>query len=517
MPPDLRDWIPAGHPVHWVIESVEQLDTAGVHQKRRTGGVGRQGYDPDMLLTLLIWAWSQGQRSSRQIERLCVEDVVYRFICAGNFPDHSSIARFRKDMGDAVQGLFAQVLVLCAELGMVRLGVIALDGTKISGNASIERNRTEEALLAALEREAAKQAAKAAAEHARTDQADDDLFGSGGRGDQVPDDPGTPSGRTKRLQQALDKVRQAKKDQDQQRQQLQPTTLRSNLRTASTPELVVLAQAKVDKIIAVQQAKIDKWDADKQVGLVRPGRHRPKPVDQSARVKHAIGVRDRVVARLTAPPRKDADRNGNLFRPPMCNTTDPESGLQPKRGGGWAQGYNGQALTSGDGIIIATSVSASPIDTTTFEAMIRAGMQAAQMLAAHRPDVCNDPDVSIGLVLADAGYLSEHNLTCDGPDRLIAVGKRRQLEHDAQHAPTEGPPPDDAGPIKKMAHRLRTPEGIAAYRHRGHIAETPFGQAKHNQNFRRTTGRGLAHAKADWGFNALVHNLTKAYRHAIAT
>ena len=103
MPPDLRDWIPSGHPVHWVIESVEQLDTGELHRMRHTGGVGRRGYDPDMLLTVLIWAWSQGQRSSRQIERLCVEDVVYRFICAGNFPDHTAIARFRKDMGGLIE------------------------------------------------------------------------------------------------------------------------------------------------------------------------------------------------------------------------------------------------------------------------------------------------------------------------------------------------------------------------------------------------------------------------------
>lgn len=514
MPPDLREWVPAGHPVLWVVDVVKELDTSELHRARKTGGVGRQGYDPVMMLTLLIWAWSQGQRSSRQIERLCAQDVVYRYICAGNLPDHTSIARFRAGMGDAVQDLFAQVLVLCAELGMVRLGVVALDGTKIAADASIGANRTEKGLLSALEAQMAKQAATAAAEHEQTDQNEDALFGVDRQPDTVPDDPGTPSGRHKRLREALDKVRAEQKARDEQRERKSKRSLRGQQTDRASAEQVAKAQARYDKAVADQQAKIDRWDQASQDG--RPRGFRPWPAERCGRVQQAAATRDRVVARASLPERT-TNRQGQPVKPPVCNTTDPESGMQPLRGGGYLQGYNGQYLTSQDGVIIGVGLSANPTDSPTFVEMITIGTSAAQMLSAHRPDMCNAQEPGIGLVLADAGYLSKQNLTCPGPDRLIAVGKRRQLEHDARRDPATGPPPDDAGPVAKMAHRLRTPEGIAAYRQRSHIAETPFGDSKHNKQFRRMTGRGLRRARADWAFNALVHNLGKALRHALAT
>ncbi|WP_201453011.1 transposase, partial [Rhodococcus sp. T7] len=110
LPPDMREWVPANHPVWTVIEIVDtHLDTSAFHASRRTGGAGRAGYDPDMLVTLLIWAWSRGMRSSRQIERACTEDVAFRVICAGNAPDHVTISRFRKDNHTACQDLFTQV------------------------------------------------------------------------------------------------------------------------------------------------------------------------------------------------------------------------------------------------------------------------------------------------------------------------------------------------------------------------------------------------------------------------
>src|SRR6185503_4968802 len=101
------------------------------------------GYDPDMLVTVLVWAYAQGVRSSRRMEELCRTDVAFRLICAGNLPDHSTIARFRKDFGGAVAGFFTEVLILCARLGMGRLGTVALDGTKVAASASKAANRGE--------------------------------------------------------------------------------------------------------------------------------------------------------------------------------------------------------------------------------------------------------------------------------------------------------------------------------------------------------------------------------------
>ena len=140
----MADWLPEEHLVWFVLDVVAQLDTAAFHATRKTGGVGRQGYDPDMLLALMIYAYSVGERSSRRIERLCVDHVAFRILCGQDVPDHTTIARFRSTYHDAFADLFAQVLRLCADAGMVKVGVISIDGTKIAANGSMSANRSHE-------------------------------------------------------------------------------------------------------------------------------------------------------------------------------------------------------------------------------------------------------------------------------------------------------------------------------------------------------------------------------------
>ena len=180
----------------------------------------------------------------------------------------------------------------------------------------------------------------------------------------------------------------------------------------------------------------------------------------------------------------------------------------PLRGGGWLQGYNCQAATSTDGLIVAVSVGNNPSDVTAFETVLGKTVAAAGLIDAHRLDPRKSGGV--GVVLADAGYLSTDNLTLPGPDRLIAVGKSRDLALTARQDPANGSPPPDATPIEAMAHRLRTPQGHDLYKQRSHIAETPFAHAKHNLGFRRFTSRGIDRAAAEFNFHALVHNLMKA-------
>jgi len=187
----------------------------------------------------------------------------------------------------------------------------------------------------------------------------------------------------------------------------------------------------------------------------------------------------------------------------------------PVRGGGFIQGYNTQNMTSEDGLIIATGLTGDPADCQAFEPMLAKGEQAAALIGAHRPAASPGPDSpgqaggGIGLALADAGYCSEANLTCPGPDRLIAVGKHRDLEKAARGQ-------DDAGggwggpAVRAMRERLKTPDGITAYRQRGHIAETPHGHIKHNIGIRQLSMRGKAAAAAEWKFICAVHNLFKA-------
>src|SRR5690349_5470605 len=192
----MREWLPADHPVHLVIAVVgDHLDTSAFHAGRRTGGAGTAGYDPDMLVMVLVWAYAHGVTSSRRMEELCRTDVAFRLICAGNLPDHCTIARFRAGSPDAAAEFFAQVLILCARLGMGRLGTVALDGMKIAASASKAANRGEEKLRELAER--------AVAAHAAADAAEDELFGAGRRGDEVPEEAWDPRSRAGRIAAAL--------------------------------------------------------------------------------------------------------------------------------------------------------------------------------------------------------------------------------------------------------------------------------------------------------------------------
>ena len=521
MPPDMREWLPADHPVWLVIAAVGQLDTSAVHAHRRTGGVGRAGYHPDMLLTLLMWAWAQGVRSSRRIERACAHDIAFRVICAGDVPDHVTISRFRAETAASMESVFEQVLILCAKLGMARLGVVALDGVKIGSNASMSANRTEEGLVKAGQDERDRQAAaaaaaraaarEAAAEHAAADAADDDLFGPDDRGDQVPPDAVDPSSREIRIAAALADL-QAEKDAERAAAKAKGDAYlarreRGHTVPGSRPPPgvdVQIARDRLARVIAEREEFIaDYWRRRRaaEAAGTRNWARLPRPVEQ-----HQAVIRCR--AQLAKAEARQAKRDAAQTRSRRVrNTTDPQSRMMPLRGGGWLQGYNCQAVTSADGLIIAVSVNNNPSDMITYIPMTDAAVKAAELIDQHRPA---GTGTGIGIMVADAGYLSADNLTAPGPDRLIAVGKAYAVELDARTNPAQGSPPDTTDPVEAMGHRLRTPEGIATYRQRSHIAETPFGHGKHNLGFRRFTSRGLIRTTAEWNFHGAVHNIFKA-------
>jgi transposase len=518
LPPDMREWLPLEHQVWLVIKVVEDhLDTSAFHARRRTGGPGAAGYDPDMLATVLVWAYAHGVTSSRDIERLCRTDVAFRVICAGNLPDHVTFARFRGDFPEAAGEFFAGVLGLCARLGMGKLGVVALDGMKIAASASKAANRTEDA-LARLGRERV-------AAHAAAEAAEDELFGSGRRGDEVPEDAWSPRRRDERVAAALAGLRaerEAAQAEEAAKAEAFRERQRSGRRTGPAPKqaAVELAGEAVDRDKAAQQARIDAWEQRRAeaaaAGRRMPPGPRPQPPERYCRVREAEAKL--AAARAAEAERKAAEQDKGPR--PVRNITDPDSRLMPVRGGGFIQGYNAQNMTSEDGLIIATELTEDPVDSPWFEPMLSRAQDAAALIQAHRPAASAGPDPAspgqdgapdggIGLALADAGYCSEANLTCPGPDRLIATGKGRDLEKAARSP--DGGGPDWGGPATQaMRERLKTPEGIAAYRHRGHIAETPHGNIKHNMGLRQLSVRGKRKTSAEWTFAAAVHNLFKA-------
>jgi transposase len=193
LPPDLRDWLPADHLAWLVLDVVDQLDLQPFLRAYRADGHGHPAYDPTMLLGVLLYAYAIGVRSSRQIERHCRENLAFRVLAGNQLPDHVTIARFRVRHRQALAGFLVESLKLCAAAGLVCLGVVALDGTKVAANAASRANRT----LVKLKEEVA----QILREAAETDQAEDHQHGPA-RGDELPAELTSPSGRLARLQQA---------------------------------------------------------------------------------------------------------------------------------------------------------------------------------------------------------------------------------------------------------------------------------------------------------------------------
>jgi transposase len=515
LPPDMREWLPGDHPVHLVIAAVERMDTGAFHAARRTGGAGTAGYDPDMLVTVLVWAYAHRITSSRRIEELCRTDVAVRLICGGNLPDHVTFARFRGQFPGAVAEFFTEVLVLCARLGMGRLGTVALDGMKIGANASKAANRTGEGLR--------KLAAEAVAAHAAADAAEDALFGAGLRGDEVPEQAWNPRSRDGRIAAALaglEAERRAAAAEQAAKAEGFRARQAAGERTGRAPQAaaVELAEEKLARVLAAQQARIDEWEAGNAASLAETGRRlrNPprRPAGEYCRVKEAAAQVEKARAREQEAERRAAEKDNGPG--PVRNVTDPDSRLMPVHGGGFGQCYNTENVISEDKLMIVTELTGDPTDMAWFAPMMARARQAADLIAAHRPAAARDrpgtgsgqQDDGIGQALADSGYCSEANLTCDGPDRLIATGKRRDLEKAARGGDTG---PDWGGEaVQAMRERLRTQAGIEAYRQRGHIAETPHGHIKHNMGIRQLSVRGKAKAAAEWTFICAVHNLFKA-------
>jgi transposase len=142
LPLDMMEWLPEDDIVHLMVDAVGLMDLSKFEATCKVGGAGRPPFAPAMLLTVLIHAYSHGVRSSRVIERLCRRDAGYRFIVGDEVPDHTAMARFRQRHVGEMKGVFLQVLDLCREAGLIRLGLVALDGTKVKANAGLDANRT---------------------------------------------------------------------------------------------------------------------------------------------------------------------------------------------------------------------------------------------------------------------------------------------------------------------------------------------------------------------------------------
>jgi transposase len=213
LPPSLQDWLPEDHLARFVAEIVETLDLSGIYgQYEKRDGRGLAAYDPRMMVRLLIYGYCRGVASSRRMERATYEDVAFRYLAADEHPDHDTIARFRQEQLGSLSQLFVQVLRLCQQAGLVKLGHVALDGTKVKANASKHKAMSYERMGEA-EKKLEEEVQALLAEAVRVDAEEDGKYGRGKRGDELPAELARRESRLAKIREATAALEREAKEQ----------------------------------------------------------------------------------------------------------------------------------------------------------------------------------------------------------------------------------------------------------------------------------------------------------------
>ncbi len=522
------------HLAFFVLDVVAELDLSAFYAAYRVDGRGGSVYDPAMMLSVLLYAYCTGERSSRRIERRLVDDVAVRVVAANQQPDHATLARFRRRHQDAIAELFGQVLGLCVKAGLVDAGVVAIDGTKIAANASFFANRDHAALSAELGESPAQDCAGAArrvaeqvlAEAEQVDAAEDGQCGQD-RGGRLPAEWAGGRDRRSRIRAALDEL-ESQKAQD------------------------------------FQTRMAERARKEMELGRKLTG---PKPSSETAR----------------------------RARPRRANTTDPHSRIIPHASKGVLQGYNAQAAATTGHIVLAAEVAATTNDQPHFvpmaaavtanlaEAGHRGGagtfvadagywtsangtadvgaevLIATRKSAWRRADKPDDDKLAV-LARVNRGELSQRQAGAilgvsytwvrdmtkryfgrDGQritrsaepepqewipvvERVAAgeISKRAASDHlgvsmtrvKTMLAHVQGDITDPTVARKAMDHKLAQPDNAMLYRKRAVSIEPVFGNIKANLRFRKFNLRGHAGVSSEWRLICTVHNLLKLH-HAI--
>ena len=212
LPPSLRDWLPPDHLVWFISDTVDQLDLTPILEAYRDGGQGNLPYHPAMMLKILIYAYATGVFSSRRIARQIEENIAFRVLAAGNMPEHRTICRFREDHLDIFESLFVQVVQIARGAGLVKMGTLAVDGSKIRANASKRKAMSYDRMQQVEER--LQKEIRALTDRATSrDSAEDVEFGLDFRGDELPEELKRREDRLARIREAKERLEARKREE----------------------------------------------------------------------------------------------------------------------------------------------------------------------------------------------------------------------------------------------------------------------------------------------------------------
>ena len=215
LPPDLREWLPEGHLALFISDVVDELDLSAIVRHYESGdGRGRPPYHPLMMVKLLVYGYCIGKVSSRKIEQATHEHVAFRVLACNQHPDHDSIANFRQLHLPELAGLFVQVLKMCERAGLVKLGHVAIDGSKLRANASKHKAMSYERMCE-KEQQLVAEVARLLKEAEETDAAEDGRYGKGVRGDELPAELARRESRLRKIREAKASLEAEAKEQAQ--------------------------------------------------------------------------------------------------------------------------------------------------------------------------------------------------------------------------------------------------------------------------------------------------------------
>jgi transposase len=448
MPPSVDEWLPQRHLARFVAEVIEGLDLRAMTGSYR--GSGEASYHPRLLLGLIIYGYATGVFSSRNLERATHDSVAFRFIAANEHPDHDTIATFRRRFLKQIEALFVQVLGVAREIGVLKLGTVALDGTKIHANASRHSALSYE--------HASKIEAQLKAEVA-------DLLGKAEAADQavIPDGMQVPEELARR-EKRLAEIARAKA-----------------VIEARAKERHARERAEYEAKMAAREAK------QAQTGK-KPGGRVPQPPVEGPLPTDQVNL---------------TDEESRIMPVPHSDTLGVRQPNAKVAGGGFEQCYNAQAAVAADSLlVVAADVVQAPND--------KQQLAPISGKIAELPDELGQ----VGELLADNGYFSENNVNAcaaAGIEPVIAIGREAHHPSLAERFAEDPAAPEDPTPFEAMRYRLQTKEGKARYALRKQTPEPVFGIIKSVLGFRQFLLRGLDKVRGEWSLVTMAWNMKRMF------
>ena len=447
--PSVQEWLPENHLARFIVDIVDRLDLSRLQASY--AGRGSAAYHPAMLTALLFFGYATGVFSSRKLEAATYDSLAMRFICANTHPDHDTIASFRKRFFAEIAALFVQVLEIAHDLGVLKLGTVSLDGSKVKAYASKHKALSyghAQKLEAQLRQEVEQLMAMAEAADTADDAAGLDI-------------PAEIERRTARLE----AIEQAKKRIEQR-----------------------AAERAAEEAERHQRKRVNKEN-----GSTPPGSSSGVDVRSAAEVDAAADDAAADDAPAVVPKAKE-----------QVNLTDEQSRIMPTSGGGFEQAYNAQAIVDVDSMLVLGAL-------MTQKANDAHQVEPAVAHLGQLPDKLG----KVHTALADNGFCSEENVerfVAAGITPMLALGREAHNIPLSDRLSDPPPLPDDASSIEKMKHRMRSREGRALYGKRKSTVEPVFGIIKHVMGFRQFSVRGVELVAAEWQLVAAAFNLRRLFK-----